>query len=198
MAVLTENYYDADRDLTYAMKRCHREAKDQQISILKLLIPVRLLTKPDKLPTQKLIQSYKQHDYLPMIESIRSGSVGNFNKYVDKKILEFFKRGMYFLLDRLKYLVYQRLFRYVAFIYAKMSDSDKEAVRMPLKVFQTVLYWYGEVLDIYQLECVVSKMICHGLVKGYLSHEHKKIVLMNGGSALQFPKQPSPICDGIF
>lgn len=55
------------------------------------------------------------------------------------------------------------------------------------QLFQEALKSEGESVDLDEVECILANLIYRGLVKGYLSHSHRKIVLMKGNKDQQFP-----------
>ena len=44
-------------------------------------------------------------------------------------------------------------------------------------LFQAALQWQGQQSDIDEVECLVANLIARGLVKGYISHSQRTVVL---------------------
>jgi len=146
-----------------------------------------LLCNPGKMPTEQFIQSYGLQDYLPLIESLRSGSLALFLKYMNQNIELLLQRGTYFLVERLKMFVYRKLFRRVTLSYAQSLPDGGDPAHIPLQLFQAALAWQGEKLDPNEVECIFANLIYRGLIKGYLSHAHQMLVLVRDSTDKQFP-----------
>lgn len=156
-------------------------------AILRFLIPVRLLMSPREMPSSRLLQSFGLDEYLAIAEALQTGSVATFNRCLEENMAAFIHRGVYFLVERLKMFVYRRLFRRVSGVHAQSAPSEAEGTRVPIQLFQAALAWQGEDMELDEVECILANLIYRGLIKGYLSHAHRKIVLMKGSPDQQFP-----------
>ena len=49
--------------------------------------------------------------------------------------------------------------------------------RVPLAAYEVCLKKLGLEMDMDEVECIVASLIYKGYIKGYLSHQHKKLVV---------------------
>ena len=82
----------------------------------------------------------------------------------------FIGKGTYLLLEKVKALVYRNLFKKV---YLVLNKRDK----IKLDVFQSALSWMGVEMGLDEIECVLANLIFKSFIKGYLSHQHRTLVL---------------------
>ncbi len=62
-------------------------------------------------------------------------------------------------------------------IVALICLPTKGKTQLPLNGFLTCLRAAGEDVDADELECLMANLIANGLVKGYVSHEHRMLVV---------------------
>ena len=63
-----------------------------------------------------------------------------------------------------------------------MAGTDK----VPISTFLTALHCLGSDADADEVECMFASLIHRGLVKGYVSHGHRTVVV---AKVNPFPKQ---------
>ena len=174
LAVFDENFVEADDHLTYAFNHCHAKATKNRRLILKYLVPVKILI--GKLPSERLLNQYSLHAmYSSIKESVKSGSVRQFEHALQDHMEDYVGAGTYLLIEKLRVAVYRRLFKKVQQIYAQFKPE--KAVQVPLQYFVEALKWEGYETDLDEVECIVANMIYRKYIKGYISHKNGVIVL---------------------
>ena len=88
----------------------------------------------------------------------------------------FIRLGIYLVIEQLKMVVYRNLFKRIQ----QITDST----RLSLHMFQSVTTWLGESMDLDEIECILSNLIFKNIVKGYLSHQKRIMVI---GKSDPFP-----------
>lgn len=83
---LFEDQYDmAEQNLDYALQHCHKKALHNKRCILRYLIPVKLYG--GRLPSSKLLEKYSLHEFVPIVDGVRTGDLRTFHdglvKYQD-------------------------------------------------------------------------------------------------------------------
>ncbi len=183
LSMLGGHFTDAERELNYALEHCIKSSTRNRRTILKFLIPVKILV--GKLPRPELLEKYKLHEFIPLVQSVRQGDVRLFNDTLLKYESLFISNGTYLVIEKMKTIVYRNLFRSVCYINNE-SGNDK---RVELRDFQTALQWLGEDVDMDEVECILVNLVFKNYIKGYVSHKQKKLV------TLSYPKSFPPIHD---
>jgi len=105
--------------------------------------------------------------------AIREGNVKLFTEKMEEHAADFIKMGTYILMMKLKFMVMRNLCKGVHHeVRRKLGDK---AVKLDLQPFEHVFQWQDD-CDADETACVLSNLIHQGAVKGYLSHEHRKLV----------------------
>lgn len=166
---------EAQESLSYALRHCHRNATRNKARILKYLIPVALLL--GKLPSAALYEQYPNVlvPYIPLIEAMKSGDLGQFNRTMEEQQTIFIQDGTYLLLEKLAAAVQRRLLRKVWAIHA-IVDPGK-ATQIPLTLFQDALRCVRCDIDMDEIECISANLVARKYVKGYISHRSKVMVV---------------------
>ena len=162
-----DQYDEAEGNLDYALQHCHKAAIKNKRLILTYLVPVKLLR--GRLPTTHLLQKYSLHEFVPLVEGIRTGDLRTFNDGLLKYQNLFITRGTYLLLEKCKTVCYRNLFKRVHLIIGKTQihlDSISKAFK-----------WLGMAIDHDEVECILANLIFKGYVRGYISHGMKTLVL---------------------
>ncbi|KAL0803034.1 hypothetical protein Bca101_058210 [Brassica carinata] len=147
--------------------------------ILKYLIPVKLSI--GIIPKDELLQKYNLPEYMNVVQALRKGDLRllrhalqeHEDLYVD--LVLFLRSGVYLVLEKLELQVYQRLMKKI-YIIQKLSDPAR-AHQLKLEVIAKVLRWLEIHMDLDEVECIMTILIYKNLVKGYLAHKSKVVVL---------------------
>ena len=87
----------------------------------------------------------------------------------------FIQHGSYLLIERAKIITYRNFFKRVADLQGGPSKLD-------LKLFLRCLSAIGMDMDMDEVECVLANLIYAGYIKGYISHQHGKLVVSKGNA----------------
>jgi len=169
--VFDHNLRDADERLSWAFKNCPKNAKVQRQKILLYLVPCKL--RLGVLPTQALLENYDLDIFVDIVRAIREGDVRLFSEKMEESAADFIKMGTYLLMMRLKFVVLRNLTKGVhAEVRRRLGETGH---RQPLAPFEHVFRWQDG-CDADEADSLLSNLIYQGAVKGYVSHEHRKVV----------------------
>lgn len=163
-----EDLYDlAEENLSYALQHCHKNAVGNKKRILNYLIPVKLMR--GRLPSVNLLEKCNLVEYIPLVIAIRRGDLRTFHKTLQENQDEFIRRGTYLLLEKCKTVCHRNLFKRIHLI--------TEMHQLPLDNVVKVIKWMGIDMDLDEVECVLANLIFRGIIKGYISHSKRILVL---------------------
>jgi hypothetical protein len=169
--VFTHKLRDADEKLSWAFKNCPVKSSFNKRKILLYLVPCKL--RLGVLPTQELLQEYGLTIFVDIVRSIREGNVQLFTAKMEEHAADFIKMGTYLIMMKLKFTVLRSLTKSV---HREMRRSlGDTATKLDLAPFEHIFSWQDG-CDPDETACVISNLVFQGAVKGYLSHEHRKIV----------------------
>ncbi|XP_010468175.1 PREDICTED: enhanced ethylene response protein 5-like [Camelina sativa] len=174
LEVFNENFLAADTKLSYALQYCNPKREGNIRMILKYLIPVKLsigvIPKDDE-----LLQNYNLHEYTKIVQALRKGDLRLLRHALQEHEDRFLRSGVYLVLEKLELQVYQRLMKKI-YIIQKQSDPAR-AHQLKLEVIAKALRWLEMDMDLDEVECIMTILIHKNLVKGYLAHKSKVVVL---------------------
>ncbi|KAH0878093.1 hypothetical protein HID58_065487 [Brassica napus] len=193
LEVFNENFPAADTKLSYALQHCNPKRERNIRMILKYLIPVKLSL--GIIPKDELLQKYNLHEYMNVVQALRKGDLRllrhalqehedryvfpltSFCTYLHPNciVAVFLRSGVYLVLEKLELQVYQRLMKKI-YIIQKLSDPAR-AHQLKLEVIAKALRWLEIDMDLDEVECIMTILIYKNLVKGYLAHKSKVVVL---------------------
>lgn len=143
--------------------------------ILKFLIPIKIYF--GEFPHEKLMDYYQLYEYIDLALSIYKGDLSTFKKHLEKFKKLWIQRGLYFFIEKLQTVLLRNLFKKTFDIAS--NNGQKEIVDTQL--FEKALNWKSEEkYDIEEVECILAQLIFKSYIKGYISHEKKKIVFKKG------------------
>lgn len=80
-----DQYENAEINLDFALKHCHKASVHNKKCILRYLVPVKLYR--GRLPSSRLLQKYALEEFIPIVEGVRTGDLRTFHdglvKYQD-------------------------------------------------------------------------------------------------------------------
>lgn len=170
--VFDHNLRDADERLTWAFNQCPSKKTSNRRKILFYLVPCKL--RLGVLPTQALLQTYDLTMFVDIVRAIREGNVRLFTEKMEEHSADFIKMGTYLLMMKLKFTVLRNLCKGVH-REVRRRKGDNAAHKLDLAPFEHVFNWQDG-CDVDETACLLSNLIYQGAVKGYLSHEHRKLV----------------------
>jgi len=166
-ALLDSEYSSAENYLNFAYRNCHPSSTRNRKLILINLIPIKMLL--GKLPRTELLMQNNLREFRPVVHAIKTGNLGLMEDAMAKHEFFFVRTGIYLLVEKLKLIVIRQLFRSVQ----RMLGSHQ----LQLQAFLDALHYAGMPdCDMEELECLMAGLISHNLIRGYISHQHKKVV----------------------
>ncbi|XP_012281294.1 PCI domain-containing protein 2 isoform X1 [Orussus abietinus] len=167
-AMFDSDYKAADEHLTFAFERCHRQSKKNKRLILMYLIPVKMLL--GFMPKRMLLEKYSLLEFWELVEAVKNGDLRSLERVMDKHETFFIGAGIYLIVEKLKLIAYRNLFKKV-YLVLNTHQIPVESLLMSLKMHGV------EDVDMDETECLVANLIYEGKIKGYISHQHKKLVI---------------------
>jgi hypothetical protein len=80
-----------------------------------------------------------------------------------------FRQGTYLLLEKCKKVCYRNLFKRIHYIV--------NSFQIHLAHVHNSFKWLGIPMDLDEIECILANLIYQGLIRGYLSHAKRILVL---------------------
>jgi hypothetical protein len=162
------NFKEAEEYLRYAFEHCDMRRKRNKRLILMYLIPVKMLL--GQMPIPSLLVKYDLLEFKGIMQSVKEGNLHQLNQELEKHEKIFIKWGIFLILEKLKIITYRNLFKKVALL---MNTHQ-----IPIDAFTTALKLMGEEdVDNDETACIIANLIYETKVKGYISHQHKKLVI---------------------
>ncbi|XP_062540018.1 PCI domain-containing protein 2 homolog isoform X2 [Armigeres subalbatus] len=167
-AMFDSEYKNADEYLSFAFERCPRKFTKNKRLILTYLVPVKMLL--GYMPRKEILERYNMLQFYELTVALKEGNVRRFDEVIQKHEAFFINAGIYLIVEKLKILAYRNLFKKV-YIILQTHQID-------LNAFLTALQWVGEdELTMDETHCIVANLIYEGRIKGYISHQHNKLVV---------------------
>ena len=173
LAVFDDDFARAEQNLTYAFEHCSGCSPVNKKLVLRYLVPVKLIL--GKCPTRRLLDKYGLDEYRDVVEAVRRGNVRQLNDALAHYQVVFIMQGTFLVLEKLRNIVLRTLFRKVHAFSAQKNPA--KANQVSLGLFLEALNWCGSDMDIDEVECVVANLIFRKLIKGYISHKSRVVVL---------------------
>uniref|UniRef100_A0A0N5ANJ2 PCI domain-containing protein 2 homolog n=1 Tax=Syphacia muris TaxID=451379 RepID=A0A0N5ANJ2_9BILA len=158
----------AEKSLSYAFRNCLPECTRNKRLILMYLIPVKMFL--GHMPSSDLLKTYQLEQFSVVVESVKDGNLKRLDEALQENEHFFIECGIFLMLEKLKIITFRNLFKKVANIVGK--------IQIPLDAFMIPLHWMGlKDIDDDELECIMANLIAQKKVKGYISHQHRKLVI---------------------
>lgn len=170
--VFDHNLRDADQKLSWAFQNCPEKEKKNRRRILLYLVPCKM--RLGVLPTQELLQQHDLTMFIDVVRAIREGNVRLFTEKMEEYASDFIKMGTYLLMMKLKFMVKRNLCKAVH-REVRRKLPENAAHKLDLAPFEHIFAWQDD-CDSDETACVLANLIYQGAVKGYMSHEHRKLV----------------------
>merc|ERR550517_825981 len=110
--MLEENYGQAKKDLEFAFKHCHKDHASNQLRIMVLLLPLKLLVN-GQYPTDALFQKYPIPSLQTLIRAVQAGNMRSFQEVMERYEQEFIDMGIFLVLDKMDALVWRNFMKRV-------------------------------------------------------------------------------------
>ncbi len=181
----------AERYLSFAFEHCHRECRSNKRSILIYLIPVKMIL--GHMPTQAVLEKYDLRQFSGVVRSVKQGNLLGLNEAMEENEKFFIGCGIFLILEKLKIITY----RYQQSMLAQQSCRGSDITcspfvrnlfkkvhlllkthQMPVQAFLAALQMMRvEDIDSDETQCILANLIYEGKIKGYISHQHQKLVV---------------------
>lgn len=167
-AMFDSDYKNADRYLSYAFNHCHKQFPRNKRLILIYLVPVKMLL--GYMPKREMLERYDVLQFHELACALKEGNILKFDEVIQRHEAFFIDYGIYLIVEKLKSIGYRNLFKRVHLI--------TQTHQLDLQHFLVALEFAG-VNDITMDEthCIVANLIFEGRIKGYISHQHNKLVV---------------------
>ncbi|CAH2105479.1 unnamed protein product [Euphydryas editha] len=167
-AMFDSDYRMADEYLSFAFQKCHRRSHKNKRLILTYLIPVKMLL--GYMPTRNLLQKYDLLQFWDLTSVVKNGDLRGIDRIMEMHETFFISAGIYLIVEKLKIIAYRNLFRKVY-----LAENTHQ---IEIASFQAALQIMGqEDVDSDETLCIVANLIYLGKIKGYMSYQHKKVVV---------------------
>nr|BAA92118.1 unnamed protein product [Homo sapiens] len=167
-AMFDSDFKQAEEYLSFAFEHCHRSSQKNKRMILIYLLPVKMLL--GHMPTVELLKKYHLMQFAEVTRAVSEGNLLLLHEALAKHEAFFIRCGIFLTLEKLKIITYRNLFKKV-YLLLKTHQLSLDAFLVALKFMQV------EDVDIDEVQCILANLIYMGHVKGYISHQHQKLVV---------------------
>uniref|UniRef100_A0A8B9K6G6 PCI domain-containing protein 2 n=1 Tax=Astyanax mexicanus TaxID=7994 RepID=A0A8B9K6G6_ASTMX len=167
-AMFDSNFKLAEEYLSFSFQHSHRACQRNKRLILIYLLPVKMLL--GHMPTNQLLRKYDLMQFADVTKAVSEGNLLLLNEALAKHETFFIRCGIFLILEKLKIITYRNLFKKV-YLLLKTHQLPLDAFLVALKMMQC------EDVDIDEVQCILANLIYMGHIKGYISHQHQKLVV---------------------
>ncbi|TKR80180.1 hypothetical protein L596_014296 [Steinernema carpocapsae] len=158
----------AEQSLNFAFRNCPDEMEKNKRLILLYLVPTKMFL--GHMPKMELLEKYDLHAFADVVVSVKNGDLRGLADALENHRSFFISCGIFLMLERLKVITYRTLFKRIATI----LNSSK----IPISAFLCAVHYLGETdMDEAEAACIIANLIAQKKVKGYISHQHKVVVI---------------------
>lgn len=216
LALFEEDHEAASQHLQWSLEHCRSADNARQRLVMRYLVPAQLLL--GTLPVNGALQRFGlQSLYGPLIDSVKTGDIGRFDRILDDQMVcfapelnlprshcslfssffsknEFVELGVYHVLARLRNLVILRLCRLVSSFHDSTSRIDIDAFRVAMAMSArrsgatSTMSSAAPDDALDEVECLLANLISQDFVRGYIAHDKRKAVF---STAMRFPPMRS-------
>lgn len=166
-AMFDSDYRLANEYLSYAFEKCHRDSFKNKMLILTYLVPVKMLL--GFMPSRGVLEKYDLLPFWDLVLAVKAGNLRGIDKVMEEQEMFFIKSGIYLIVEKLKIVAYRNLFK-------KVYQIEGSHL-IDIVAFQVALQVAGQDVDADETQCLVANLIYDGKIKGYISYQHKKVVV---------------------
>ncbi|XP_044144321.1 PCI domain-containing protein 2 [Bufo gargarizans] len=167
-AMFDSDFKKAEEYLSFAFRNCLRSCQKNKRMILIYLLPVKMLL--GHMPTIQLLKKYNLMQFSEVTKAVREGNLLLLNEALTKHETFFIRCGIFLILEKLKIITHRNLFKKV-YLLLRTHQLSLDAFLVALRFMQV------EDVDIDEVNCILSNLIYMGHIKGYISHQHQKLVV---------------------
>lgn len=167
-AMFDSDFKPAEEFLSYSFDHCHRSSQKNKRMILIYLLPVKMLL--GHMPTLQLLRKYDLMQFSDVTRGVREGNLLLLNEALSKHETFFIRCGIFLILEKLKTITYRNLFKKV-YLLLQTHQLPLEAFLVALRMMKV------DDVDLDEVQCILANLIYQGHIKGYISHQHQKLVV---------------------
>lgn len=167
-AMFDSDFKLAEEYLSFSFRCSHPSCQRNKRLILIYLLPVKMLL--GHMPTIQLLRKYDLMQFAEVTKAVSEGNLLLLNEALSKHETFFIRCGIFLILEKLKIITYRNLFKKVYHL-LKTHQLPLDAFLVALKMMQV------EEVDIDEVQCILANLIYMGHIKGYISHQHQKLVV---------------------
>ena len=98
--MLYNSFKEAEEYLQYAFEKCDRDVRENKRSILRYLIPVKILL--GQMPKQSLLQKFQLTQFSGIMEAVKEGHLANLNATLENHEKIYIKWSIFLIQEKLK------------------------------------------------------------------------------------------------
>ncbi|KAL1522651.1 hypothetical protein AB1Y20_017629 [Prymnesium parvum] len=172
LSLLNSQFSRAERELNFSFVHAPRRSFKNKRLVLRYLVPVKIVL--GSFPSIKLLEKYKLPYFIPICRAVHRGDLRAFEAELSAHQQLFIRHGSYLLVERAKIIVYRNFFKRVHELHPPATT------KLDVKKFKQLLNVIGVEMEVDEIECVLANLIYNGYIKGYISHQHGKLVVSKG------------------
>ena len=123
-----------------------------------------------QMPVESLLQKYNLEEFTGVMQAVKEGNLCKLNQALETNERVFIKWGIFLILEKLKIITYRNLFKKVTLL-MKSHQISVDAYTTALRLMKV------EDIDNDETACILANLIYQGRIKGYISHQHNKLVV---------------------
>ncbi|XP_063809192.1 PCI domain-containing protein 2 isoform X2 [Pseudophryne corroboree] len=167
-AMFDSDFKKAEEYLSFAFKNCPNSCQKNKRMILIYLLPVKMLL--GHMPTIQLLKQYDLMQFAEVTKAVSDGNLLLLSEALAKHESFFIRCGIFLILEKLRIITCRNLFKKV-YLLLRTHQLSMDAFLVALKFLQV------EDVDIDEVHCIIANLIYMGHIKGYISHQHQKLVV---------------------
>uniref|UniRef100_A0A6I8RNS2 PCI domain-containing protein 2 n=1 Tax=Xenopus tropicalis TaxID=8364 RepID=A0A6I8RNS2_XENTR len=167
-SMFDSDFKKAEEYLSFAFEHCHRSSQKNKRMILIYLLPVKMLL--GHMPAIQLLKKYDLMQFAEVTKAVSEGNLLLLTEALSKHETFFIRCGIFLILENLKIISYRNLFKKV-YLLLKTHQLSLDAFLVALKFMEV------EDIDLAEVQCIIANLIYMGHIKGYISHQHQKLVV---------------------
>ena len=175
--MFNNDFSEAKHELKKAFQLCHRDQDQNKQRILRYLVPIEMTY--GKFPTEKMLAQYDLDEYKEVIDACLSGNMVGLEDAISKNQDNYINSGVFSVIEKLRMMTLRNFVKKVTQainatpalqLHGKQNHVNLQLLYRPLQ------RWDPE-LDLDELECLIANLMGSGLLRGYISHERRILVL---------------------
>lgn len=158
------------------------------------------------MPKKEILERYDVLQFYELACALKMGDVQKFDEVIQRHETFFIENGIYLIVEKLKIIGYRNLFKRVSKRFLLTHENDRlfhiwyihkfimlwqinsmyllqvylitQTHQLDLQNFLIALQFVGETdITMDETHCLVANLIYEGKIKGYISHQHNKLVV---------------------